>query len=42
MSSAIGLYEAHGFTRIGGSMGNTGHFACDNFYLLDLTTTSLA
>lgn len=41
MESAIGLYEANGFKRIAKSMGNTGHFACDNFYLLDLPAENI-
>lgn len=36
MSSAMKLYEKNGFKRIPGPMGNTGHFACDTFYKLDL------
>lgn len=40
MTSAIRLYEANGFQKIPQSLGNTGHFGCDNFYLLDLTATS--
>ena len=36
MSAAITLYESLGFRKLPGSLGNTGHFACDNFFLLDL------
>jgi putative acetyltransferase len=36
MTVAMNLYEAVGFKQIAGSLGNTGHFACDRFYLLDL------
>jgi putative acetyltransferase len=36
MQNAIRLYESAGFQRINGSLGETGHFACDAFYLLDL------
>jgi len=36
MDAAQRLYEKHGFRRIGGPLGNTGHFSCDRFYLLDL------
>ena len=40
MKDAIRLYERSGFKKIPQSLGNTGHFGCDNFYLLDLTATS--
>lgn len=36
MKSAMKLYERNGFKKISGPMGNTGHFACDVFYLLHL------
>lgn len=36
MNFAMKLYEKNGFKKIAGPMGNTGHFACDIFYLLDL------
>jgi putative acetyltransferase len=36
MNEAMRLYEKTGFEKIAGPMGNTGHFACDIFYLLDL------
>ena len=36
MGLAMKLYEKNGFEKISGPMGNTGHFACDTFYLLDL------
>jgi putative acetyltransferase len=36
MQSAIHLYESMGFARIPGSLGNTGHFGCDTFFILDL------
>lgn len=36
MESAMKLYERNGFTKIPGCMGNTGHFACDRFYIRDL------
>lgn len=32
MKLAMKLYEKNGFKRIGGPMGNTGHFSCDVFY----------
>jgi putative acetyltransferase len=36
MTAAMSLYEAVGFRQIAGSLGNTGHFACDRFYVLEL------
>ena len=36
MDAAQHLYEKHGFRRIPGPMGNTGHFSCDRFYLREL------
>jgi putative acetyltransferase len=36
MKGAMKLYEKNGFTRIPGPLGNTGHFACDTFYILKL------
>jgi len=36
MHQAMKLYERNGFKKIDGPMGNTGHFACDIFYLLEL------
>jgi len=36
MDAAQKLYERFGFARIAKSMGNTGHFGCNRFYLLDL------
>jgi putative acetyltransferase len=36
MSTAISLYEKNGFQPIQRSLGNTGHFGCDTFYILDL------
>jgi putative acetyltransferase len=36
MSNAIQLYEKNGFRPIPKSLGNTGHFGCDLFYILDL------
>jgi putative acetyltransferase len=36
MKGAMKLYEKTGFRKIAGPMGNTGHFACDTFYKLDL------
>jgi len=36
MDAAQRLYEKHGFRRIPGPMGATGHFSCDRFYLRDL------
>jgi putative acetyltransferase len=36
MQNAMHLYESAGFQKINGSLGDTGHFACDVFYILDL------
>lgn len=36
MELAMKLYEKNGFKKIPGPLGETGHFACDTFYLLDL------
>jgi len=36
MTGAMKLYEKNGFHIIPGPMGNTGHFACDRFYILNL------
>lgn len=36
MTDAMKLYEKNGFKKISGPMGNTGHFACDTFYVIDL------
>ena len=36
MHLAMKLYERSSFKKIPGAMGNTGHFACDKFYLLEL------
>jgi putative acetyltransferase len=36
MKDAMRLYERNGFQKISGSLGNTGHFACDTFYALKL------
>ncbi|HEY9047808.1 MAG TPA: GNAT family N-acetyltransferase [Ohtaekwangia sp.] len=36
MDHAMHLYEKAGFKKIEGPLGNTGHFACDRFYLLKL------
>jgi putative acetyltransferase len=36
MKNAMKLYEKNGFKKIEGPMGNTGHFACDVFYLQKL------
>lgn len=36
MTGAMKVYERTGFRKIEGPMGNTGHFACDVFYLLKL------
>jgi putative acetyltransferase len=36
MNKAMRLYERMGFQKISSPMGNTGHFACDRFYLIKL------
>lgn len=36
MKGAMKVYERNRFQKIDGPMGNTGHFACDVFYLLKL------
>jgi putative acetyltransferase len=36
MQDAMRLYEKAGFKKIPGPLGNTGHFACDTFYLIEL------
>ena len=36
MDAAMRLYEKHGFRRIDGPMGATGHGGCNTFYLMDL------
>lgn len=33
MKDAMKLYEKSGFEKIEGPLGNTGHFACDTFYV---------
>ncbi len=42
MTSAIQLYNKNGFIKIPGALGNTGHFACDTFYQLDLYQLKIA
>ncbi len=36
MDAAQRLYEKHGFARIPTALGNTGHFSCNRFYLIEL------
>jgi putative acetyltransferase len=36
MNDAMALYEKRGFEKIPSPLGNTGHFACDQFYTLRL------
>jgi putative acetyltransferase len=36
MDAAQKLYEKHGFQRIPGALGDTGHFGCNRFYLRQL------
>lgn len=42
MKGAMKLYERNGFLKIPGPLGNTGHFACDTFYQLDLQQPMIA
>ena len=37
LNSAIGLYEKLGFTKLQGPLGDSGHFACDLWMLLDIS-----
>lgn len=36
MSKALALYHRKGFDQLESPLGNTGHNACDNWFLLDL------
>jgi putative acetyltransferase len=36
MDAAQALYRRHGFLPLQASLGRTGHFGCNRFYLLDL------
>lgn len=36
MNAAVALYERLGFKLIKKSLGNTGHFACDRWYIKEL------
>jgi putative acetyltransferase len=36
MHDAMALYEKRGFKKIQAPLGNTGHFACDQFYTITL------
>ncbi len=40
MDAARKLYARFGFRPLAAPMGNTGHFSCDSYYALDLTTTA--
>ncbi|HEX6893274.1 MAG TPA: GNAT family N-acetyltransferase [Chryseolinea sp.] len=42
MQDAMKLYAKNGFIKIPGALGNTGHFACDTFYQLDLSSVIIA
>jgi len=42
MQDAMKLYTKNGFIKIPGALGNTGHFACDTFYQLDLSSVMVA
>lgn len=36
LSQALAVYERFGFTYLDGPLGNTGHFGCDRWMLLEL------
>ena len=36
MHEAIALYDRSGFKKMSHALGNTGHFACDVFYMMEL------
>lgn len=38
MDAALHLYAEAGFKRLCAPLGATGHFACDRYYAMDLTT----
>jgi putative acetyltransferase len=40
MDAARKLYARFGFRPLCAPMGNTGHFSCDSYYALDLTTAA--
>ena len=42
MKDAMKLYAKNGFIKIPSALGNTGHFACDTFYQLDLSGLRVA
>ena len=42
MQDAMKLYAKNGFIKIPGALGNTGHFACDTFYQLELSNVMVA
>jgi putative acetyltransferase len=35
LTKALGIYEKFGFKYLNGPMGNTGHFGCDKWMLLE-------
>jgi putative acetyltransferase len=37
LKQALKVYEKFGFTYLDGPMGNTGHFGCDRWMILELT-----
>jgi putative acetyltransferase len=39
LRQAMALYERFGWKYLDGPMGNTGHFGCDRWMLLDLTSS---
>ena len=36
LRKAVGIYEKYGFKKLEGPLGNTGHFGCDVWMILDL------
>jgi putative acetyltransferase len=40
LKKAVGIYEKYGFKKLGGPLGNTGHFGCDVWMILDLESSS--
>jgi putative acetyltransferase len=36
LTNAISMYKKNGFTKIPGSLGNSGHTGCDVFMMKDL------
>jgi len=36
LKKAVGIYEKYGFKRLNGPLGNTGHFGCDVWMILNV------